>query len=757
MATLAGSTIASTYDSLLHVEDNTAGLVATSTDSRVIQDGVGVNSALALATDSVRITSTNKLYFNDVGGEYISGDGTDLTITSGNDIKLAVGSGGSVYHTGDGGTNNTIYGYDAGVALTTNGNYNAFFGYNAGAAITTGDQNIAIGQGAMQTHTTGNRNIAIGHNAMVDTDNNTTSLASNDNLFIGVDAGGGTWTNTAVQQNVAIGNYSMDSALDEAQENTAVGYSSLSSLTTGDRNTAIGYLALEDVQTGANNIAIGNNALKDNTTSSNIAIGVNSMQVHTTGANNICIGLSTMDDTDVHAQTKDSSHNIFIGTDAGGGTWAGSTASNYNIGIGSYSLDAAMDGAIKNVTVGYGSMSAITTGDWNTAIGHQAAEALTTGQRNTLLGYTSGLLLTGGTHNVAVGMAALATTTNDVIGCTAIGYAALGSADVTSNAHYSTAVGYSALGNLTSGHGNVAVGHQALLEHTTGGYNTAVGYQAMADTGANDCPTSTHNTAVGYECLGGQWDTNDCNYNTGVGAYVMDAVMNGAEANTAMGYAAGSALTSGDGNTLFGYHAGSGIQGGGTNVMIGYQAGVDSVTTTSGSNNVLVGTNVRASGATVSNAICIGHDIFAAGNDFTFGKASNTVSNDFDTDNAWTQSSDVRKKRNIKDAKLGLDFINDLRPVTYQWKPNYDFPEDFPEYSKENNMNLDAVMHGMIAQEVKEAIDKSGVERFGGWKEDENGCQRLSKEMFVFPLIKAVQELTAKVEELESKLNNKES
>ena len=85
------------------------------------------------------------------------------------------------------------------------------------------------------------------------------------------------------------------------------------------------------------------------------------------------------------------------------------------------------------------------------------------------------------------------------------------------------------------------------------------------------------------------------------------------------------------------------------------------------------------------------------------------------------------------------------------------FSEDFPEYSKENNMNLDAVMHGMIAQEVKEAIDKSGVERFGGWKEDENGCQRLSKEMFVFPLIKAVQELTAKVEELESKLNNKES
>ena len=60
MATLSGQTIANTFDSLLHVEDDTAGLVATSTDSRVIQDGVGAASALALATDSVRITSTNK-------------------------------------------------------------------------------------------------------------------------------------------------------------------------------------------------------------------------------------------------------------------------------------------------------------------------------------------------------------------------------------------------------------------------------------------------------------------------------------------------------------------------------------------------------------------------------------------------------------------------------------------------------------------------------------------------------------------------
>ena len=100
---------------------------------------------------------------------------------------------------------------------------------------------------------------------------------------------------------------------------------------------------------------------------------------------------------------------------------------------------------------------------------------------------------------------------------------------------------------------------------------------------------------------------------------------------------------------------------------------------------------------------------------------------------------------------LGLDFVNDLRPVTYQWKPSYDFPKDFVEYNEENQMRLDKTMHGLVAQEVKAALDKTGVERFGGWKEDKDGCQRISKEMFVFPLIKAVQELTARVKELEAK------
>ena len=64
-------------------------------------------------------------------------------------------------------------------------------------------------------------------------------------------------------------------------------------------------------------------------------------------------------------------------------------------------------------------------------------------------------------------------------------------------------------------------------------------------------------------------------------------------------------------------------------------------------------------------------------------------------------------------------------------------------------------MHGMLAQEVKAALDKEGIDTFGGWSENDDGMQNISREMFVIPLIKAIQELSAEVEELKSKSHDK--
>ena len=68
-------------------------------------------------------------------------------------------------------------------------------------------------------------------------------------------------------------------------------------------------------------------------------------------------------------------------------------------------------------------------------------------------------------------------------------------------------------------------------------------------------------------------------------------------------------------------------------------------------------------------------------------------------------------------------------------------------------MNTDVVMHGFIAQEVKETMDKYNEKNFGGWKEGDDGMQNTSREMFVIPLIKAVQELSAQVKTLKDEIN----
>ena len=66
-------------------------------------------------------------------------------------------------------------------------------------------------------------------------------------------------------------------------------------------------------------------------------------------------------------------------------------------------------------------------------------------------------------------------------------------------------------------------------------------------------------------------------------------------------------------------------------------------------------------------------------------------------------------------------------------------------------LNLTIVQVEIIGQ-VKAIVDESKT-TFSAWQIDENNKkQQLQYAMFVVPLVKAVQELSAKVTELESKL-----
>jgi len=207
---------------------------------------------------------------------------------------------------------------------------------------------------------------------------------------------------------------------------------------------------------------------------------------------------------------------------------------------------------------------------------------------------------------------------------------------------------------------------------------------------------------------------------------------------------------------MLGHQAGKGATTSSNNTFIGKECGQNTVSTTTGADNTFVGSAVRGSGATVSNEIAIGFNFGAGGaNTARFGMGSNTATLSLDgSDTSWAAASDERLKENIEDSKAGLDFINELRAITYKWKPKKDVPEDMSQYEADSDEPCKGegkVNHGFVAQEVKAVIDKYEDVIADGhniWSEDPDGTQQIAFGNLMPMMVKAVQELSAQVEEL---------
>jgi len=205
-------------------------------------------------------------------------------------------------------------------------------------------------------------------------------------------------------------------------------------------------------------------------------------------------------------------------------------------------------------------------------------------------------------------------------------------------------------------------------------------------------------------------------------------------------------------NVAVGGSAGANLTTGDHNILIGSSAANSSVLLTTGSGNIVIGQAARTSSATVSNEIVMGQEVTCTGtNNFTFGNGT-TDSNIAFGGTSVTAPSDVRLKEDIQDEEIGLSFINDLRPVTYQWKKAKDVPSEMKAHdpdSEERVMN-GLYNHGFIAQEVKEAMDKYDFKEGSElWTEDgDDGRQRIGENALIPMLVKAIQELSAEVEKL---------
>jgi hypothetical protein len=289
----------------------------------------------------------------------------------------------------------------------------------------------------------------------------------------------------------------------------------------------------------------------------------------------------------------------------------------------------------------------------------------------------------------------------------------------------------------------VAVGFQTLYPNTTGTANTAVGQGAMGSQ-----TTGSYNVAVGTLAL----DASTTGYsNTALGYGAAGAVTT-AYNNVAIGQSALATATTGYSNVCVGRSSGVIMTSGLNNVCVGFNSG-DKIT--SGLANVCIGSFADVTGGTQNYANAIGYNVQGAGGYTTVGESGNDIRAAHGTA-SWATVSDERVKKDIEDSTAGLSFIQDLKPRTFNFKAKGDLPSEFHGYEegstevyKNSNIN-----HGFIAQEVKEAIDNHPEikDGFKMWDVRDTGQQEVAEAALIPVLVKAIQELSAKVEELESQL-----
>jgi len=165
-----------------------------------------------------------------------------------------------------------------------------------------------------------------------------------------------------------------------------------------------------------------------------------------------------------------------------------------------------------------------------------------------------------------------------------------------------------------------------------------------------------------------------------------------------------------------------------------------------------------------SRSTCIGYKSEISGDDEIVLGTPGTTTKHY----GIATASDKRDKTEIRETVYGLDFINKLKPVDYKYNYRSDYityekdiSGNFIKEEKENDESLKRKRfhHGFIAQDIQEIINNSGVD-FGGFKDVKiNGGEdllMLSYSEFISPMVKAIQELSLKLEIAYTKINNLE-
>jgi hypothetical protein len=184
------------------------------------------------------------------------------------------------------------------------------------------------------------------------------------------------------------------------------------------------------------------------------------------------------------------------------------------------------------------------------------------------------------------------------------------------------------------------------------------------------------------------------------------------------------------------------------NTFMGYQSGPANNTASGGSNNTCIGNGAQISGTTVSNEIVLGN-------------ASVTVLRC--QQNSISALSDQRDKKDIEDIDYGLDLVNSLKPRKFVWDPREIETVKLSHEEVEGEDGKMVVTENRERTKIKPATD--GMKDIGFIAQElqavDDDFLRLvydanpdkleaSYGRLVPVLVKAVQELSAKVTALEN-------
>ena len=305
-------------------------------------------------------------------------------------------------------------------------------------------------------------------------------------------------------------------------------------------------------------------------------------------------------------------------------------------------------------------------------------------------------------------------------------------------------IGYEAGRAITSADHNVMIGFRAGAQNAiTGDDNIGIGNEAL-----QDCTSGASNICIGKES--GQNLTTG-SHNTFLGFRTGYAGVITGTNNTCLGAETGASMEAASNNVIIGRSAGGNLNSGGTNTCVGNQAGLG---LTSGGGNLLLGFDAGRAASPSGNL---------STNDYNVVLGNNNITNLWCADTSIS-SSDQRDKADITDFTHGLDWVTQMRPVTYKWDKRswYVDWENNPdtllsEVTTDGTHKKDRINIGLLAQEVQ------AIEKADGFASNANNellstttsdgqSIGLKYERIVPVLINAIKELKGEVDTLKAKV-----